>query len=149
MAIRPNFAGVVLAVLLATTALPVMAEELQVRSGVVIAIQPAMVKAAKPAVLSRREKRELGGWLGYVVGQATGGNGADAYLLGRVASDLSGEIAKGDTDSTKAGSYTFMVRFDDASESAFTKSREHLDHILVGSRVRVVGAGTSAALLPE
>ncbi|MEN1941632.1 hypothetical protein WCE41_11995 [Luteimonas sp. MJ246] len=149
MAIRPEFAGVVVAALLASTALPAMAEELQVRSGVVTAIQPVEVKAAKPPVLSRREKRELGGWLGYVVGQATGGNGADAYLLGRVATDLGAEIATGDAGSAKAGSYTFMVRFDDASESAFTKSREHLDHILVGSRVRVVGAGKSAALLPE
>jgi outer membrane lipoprotein SlyB len=148
MAIRAGLGGV-MAVALLAAGLPASAEELQVRTGVVTAIQPVVVEAARPATLSRSRKKQLGGMLGYAVGQATGGSVAQGYALGSLAAELGSNVAASRDNAVPSDGYTFHVRFDDASEAAFSKSREHLLRVQVGTRVRVVGSGSGASLSPE
>ena len=133
----------------AVAASPAMAEELQVRSGVVTSILAEPAPARTPPVVDARQKRELGGMLGRALGQATGSDVATANLLGRLAADVAGNSGQGRVADAAPDGYTLVVRFDDATEAAFTKTREHLDRIRVGTRVRVVGSGRLASLAPE
>lgn len=133
----------------AAAASPAMAEELQVRSGVVTSILAEPAPARKPAAVDTRQKRELGGMLGRALGQATGSDVATTSLLGRLAADMAGSGGQGRVADATPDGHTFVVRFDDATEAAFTRSGEHLDRIRVGTRVRVVGSGSLASLAPE
>jgi len=141
MVIKPYFAAALAAVVFMGSAFTSLAGEQDVRTGVVAAMQ---AMAPKPAVLDSRQKRDLGGMLGYALGQATGTNGAYASALARLATDVA--AGKGDGVSTE---YAVIVRFDDASESMFTRNGNQLARIRVGSRVRVVGSGDGATLLAE
>lgn len=142
MVINSHFAAVMAGVIFLASTFTASAEEHEVRTGVVAAMQAL---APKPAVFSNRQKRDLGGMLGYAVGQATGGNGAYAFTLTQLATDM----VAGKGDNVKTADYMVVVRFDDASESMFTRSESQLARIHVGSRVRVVGSGDGATLLAE
>ena len=137
----------VLAVLLAPWASSLAGEQ-QVRSGVVTAVEPLAREA--PAI-SRSTKRQLGGMLGRAVGQAVAGGSGHGYEArragGSIGSDLAGAGADGAAGAS--GGHVLLIRFDDASEVAFTRSADDARRFRVGSRVRVVGAGDEAILLPE
>ncbi|GGJ98899.1 hypothetical protein [Luteimonas terricola] len=146
MRIKLHPAAAVAVALLASTAFAVGAGEHEVRSGVVTAMQPV---AARADVVSASTKRQLGGMLGRALGQAVGGRSGQSYELTRVAANLGADIASGDGDGAPGGDYMLMVRFDDASESAFTRTGAQLARIRIGGRVKVVGSGDSAMLVAE
>ncbi|MEN1929113.1 hypothetical protein WCE37_08980 [Luteimonas sp. MJ250] len=146
MRIKTQFTAVMAAALLASAAFAVPAQELEVRKGVVTAMQPTDVQAP---VVSTSTKRQLGGMLGRALGQAVGGRGGQAYELTLAAGSLGADIASSDAGAAGRGNYLLTVRFDDASESAFTRRGEQLARIRVGSRVKVVGTGDSVTLLAE
>ena len=146
---RRPLAVVLVAAAMAATAGPAVAEELQVRSGVVTSILAVEAPPPAPSAIDARQSRELGGLLGRAVGQATGSDVATAHLLGRLAADVVGSAGRDRNGAGSPGGYTVVVRFDDATEAGFTKARDHLDRIRVGTRVRVVGAGSLASLVPE
>ena len=134
------------AVLLVASVFPASAEQ-AVRAGVVSAMQP--VAAEAPAV-SASTKRQLGGMLGRALGEAVGGRGGQAYEITRVAGNLGADLAGGNGGGADAvGQVLLVVRFDDASTSAFTRSAGQVGRLRVGSRVRVVGTGDAAILLAE
>lgn len=132
--------------LFASVALSAQATELEVRAGVVTAMQPV---AAGATAVSASTKRQLGGMLGRALGQAVGGRSGQSYELTRAAGNLGADLAAGEGGAAVAGSYLLVVRFDDASESAFTRKGDQVGRIRAGSRVKVIGTGDSATLLPE
>lgn len=150
MGIKLQFVALAAAVLLASAAAPASSAaaegELAVRAGVVTAMQP--VAAAADAV-SASTKRQLGSMLGRALGQAVGGSSGQSYELTRVAGSLGADLAAGDGGARASSSYLLVVSFDDASETAFTRSGDQLARLRVGSRVKVIGSGDSATLLPE
>lgn len=135
---------VLAAVVLATSA--AAAGEHEVRAGVVTAMQP--IKEQGEAI-STSTRRQLGGMLGRALGQAVGGGSGQSYEITRAVGNLGADIAAGDERAAPTGNYMLMVRFDDASESAFTRSGEQLGRIRAGSRVKVVGSGAGAMLMAE
>lgn len=146
MRIGSCFSAVVAMVLLATASLQAHATELEVRSGVVTTMQRV---ASGGAAVSSSTKRQLGGMAGRMIGQAVGNRSGHAYEITRAAGSIGSDLAAGDGDGRAAGNYLLVVRFDDASESAFTRSSDQVSNLRAGSRVKVVGTGDLATLLPE
>lgn len=146
MGMNPHLAAVMVAVCLASAASVAVAGELEVRKGVVTAMQPI---AEKPDAVSTSTKRQLGGMLGQALGQAVGGRSGRSYEVTRLATNLGADIASSNTGGATAGSYVLIVRFDNAAESAFTRRGDQLARIRVGSRVKVVGSGDAAMLDAE
>ena len=146
MGMNSHLVAVMAAVFLASAASVAVADELEVRKGVVTAMQPV---AAKPDAVSTSTRRQLGGALGQALGQAVGGRSGRSYEITRLATSLGADIASGNPGGAAAGSHVLMVRFDSAGESAFTRSGEQLGGIRVGSRVRVVGSGDAAMVVAE
>lgn len=146
MGIKWHLAVVATAVLSASAAFAAEAQELEVRSGIVTAMQPT---AADAAAVSATTRRQLGGMLGRALGQAVAGRSGQSYEVTRVAANLGADLASSETEDGNTGNYMLMVRFDDASEAAFARSGSQLARIRVGSRVKVVGSGDSAMLVAE
>lgn len=146
MRIGSCLSAVVAMVLLAPSSLQVHATELEVRSGVVTTMQRV---GSGGATVSPSTKRQLGGVAGRMVGQALGSRSGHSNAITRAAGSVGSDLATGDGEGRVGGSYLLVVRFDDASESAFTRSREQVGSLKAGSRVKVVGTGDLATLLPE
>ncbi|MBJ6980312.1 MULTISPECIES: hypothetical protein [unclassified Luteimonas] len=141
---RSVLAGLV--VLVAAAVGPAGSSELEVRAGVVTTIQPV---AAAAGAVSASTKRQLGGMLGRALGQAVAGRSGQSYEVTRVAGNIGADLATGEGSGQVASRYLLLVRFDDATESAFTRSGDQVGRLRAGSRVKVVGAGDAATLLPE
>lgn len=141
---RSVWAGLV--VLVGVAVGPADASELEVRAGVVTAIESV---AAPAGTVSGSTKRQLGGMLGRALGQAVAGRSGQSYELTRVAGNIGADLASGQGSGQVASRYMLLVRFDDATESAFTRSGDQVGRLRAGSRVKVVGAGDAATLLPE
>lgn len=141
---RSVLAGVV--VLVAAVVGPAESSELEVRAGVVTTIQPV---AAAAGAVSASTRRQLGGMLGRALGQAVAGRSGQSYEVTRVAGNIGADLATGEGSGQVASRYMLLVRFDDATESAFTRSGDQVGRLRAGSRVKVVGAGDAATLLPE
>lgn len=134
-----------LAVLVAPWASPEAGEQ-EVRTGVVTGMRQL---AAEAPALSRSTKRQLGGMLGRAVGEAVGGRGGQGYEARRAGGSIGSDLAGGDAASRRSGEHVLLVRFDDDSEVAFTRSADEARQFRVGSRVKVIGAGDEAILLAE
>lgn len=123
------------------------AQELALRAGVVVAMQP-VAAAAAPAV-GTATRRQLGGLLGQAVGQALGRDSAQSYQITRAAMTLGADVAGNGAGAAAAGEYLVMIRFADASEAAFKREASALGSLRVGSRVKVAGTGTTALIVAE
>src|SRR5690606_4934554 len=123
MRIKTQFTAVMAAALLASAAFAVPAQELEVRKGVVTAMQPTDVQAP---VISTSTMWQLGGLLSLAHVQVNCGRCGQVYELILDAGRLGADIASSDAGAAGRGNYLLTVRFDDASESTFTRRGEQL-----------------------
>ncbi|MBB1061482.1 hypothetical protein [Marilutibacter spongiae] len=152
MKTKTLFATLFLAAAGLCASLQASAQEVGIRKGEVTAIAPVEVEAppAQPARSSATGgalSRSLSRLAGRAAARATGGYSYDAYDVAssatRDATDAAAEVA----NAPKAGvAYMVMIRFDDGSESAI--QTDDASKLAVGGRVRVLGSGSSAQLIP-
>lgn len=145
MSARWRWAAWVLVGLMMPLAAPAAGEQ-EVRAGIVTAVEPVATQAV---AVSKSTRRQLGGMLGRAVGQAAGGRTGHSYEVTRAAGSLGSDLAGGDGGAGARAARVLLIRFDDASESAFTRSADQVGRFRVGSRVKVIGTGDAAILLPE
>jgi hypothetical protein len=132
--------------LLVLAASAATAQEMAVRAGVVTAMQAMQ---GKTSAVSSSTKRQLGGMLGRALGRAISDNTGYSYETVSAVGDLGADVASSGGADAGASSYMLMVKFNDASEAAFTRNAEQLNGIRTGSRVRVVGSGDNAMIVAE
>lgn len=132
--------------LLALAAFAAPAQEIAVRTGVVTAMQAVQ---GKSSAVSNSTKRQLGGMLGRALGRAVGDSSGYAYETASATANLGADIASAGGAEDGTAGYMLMIKFNDSTESAFTRNAAQLGGISVGSRVKVVGSGDGAMIVAE
>jgi hypothetical protein len=132
--------------LLVLAASAATAQEIAVRAGVVTAMQAVQ---GKTIAVSNPTKRQLGGMLGRALGRAIADSSGYSYETANAVANLGADVASAGGAESGAASYMLMIKFNDATESAFTRDAAQLGGIRVGSRVKVVGSGDGAMIVTE
>lgn len=134
------------AALLSLATIAAQAQEMAVRAGVVTAMQAMQ---GKSATVSNSTKRQLGGMVGRALGRAISDNTGYSYEAVSAVGNLGADVASSGGAAGTAATYMLMIKFDDATESAFNRGADQLGGLRIGSRVKVVGSGDSAMIVAE
>ncbi|WP_143703859.1 hypothetical protein [Luteimonas rhizosphaerae] len=143
--------GGVMALVFAAASAGADAQEMQLRSGVVTAItaiQQAVAAQPRPA---SNGGGALGRAFGRVAGRAVGRMTNDGVLANdayQISSGLGQDLTAGQGGAQATGTaYLVLVRFNDGTESAIQTASA--SNLAIGHRVRVIGTGNSAQVVPE
>ena len=144
--------GVALCLLLASTA--AWAQEMSFRSGVITDIETIQVAATQPQENSRAQSagaRAVGRTVKRALWRAalnsSSDHAYDTYDVASGAVDDTAEVVAENRADARNTAYLVMIRFDDGSQSAIQAGE--VEKLQVGARVRVLGSGDSARIMPE
>ncbi|MBB1087108.1 hypothetical protein H4F99_01245 [Lysobacter sp. SG-8] len=129
------------------------AQEMAIRSGEVTAIVPIEAegqpapRSSSNSATSSALGRALGRVAGRTAARVAGDYSYDAYDVASSATrDATDNAAQAAATPAPGTAYMVMIRFEDGSESAI--QTDDASGLAVGGRVKVLGSGSSARLVP-